>query len=185
MSAVPQLIISLHSNVKIISSDFTQSDVYIWVVHHVDHLAKMLNSFNSWFSLFLFCFFLLSDLCSAAQISLGIDPDSNRNKNPQWNKNNKVTENVQHRNMLSQRSSVLQLRSNWLDIVNANQKQPFPSTQAGSARHSRGRISSRFVEWHQAFAGLQRDKCFCQGLGRAEPLQPKTGNKTRQKIQKN
>lgn len=92
---------------------------------------------------------------------------------------------VQHHNMLLQRSSVLQLRSNWLDIVNSTQNQPFPSTQAGSARHSRGRISSRSVEllpeWHQAFAGLQRDKCFCQGLGWAELVQPNKGNKTGKK----
>lgn len=76
---------------------------------------------------------------------------------------------VELHNMLLQRSSVLQFRSNWLDIVNSTQNQPFPSTQAACARHSRGRISSRSVElrpeWHQAFAGLQRDKCFCQKLG--------------------
>lgn len=99
---------------------------------------------------------------------------------------------VELHNMLLQRSSVLQLRSNWLDIVKSSQNQPSPSTQAASARHSRGGISSQSVElrpeWHQAFAGLQRDKCFCQELGGEGSwgglLRSKKGNKSRQKTNK-
>lgn len=127
---------------------------------------------------------MCAECALAASYKLNLNINNNK-KNTLENRNNKVTEMVQHHNMFLQRSSVLQLRSNWLDRVNSTQNQPFPSTQAGSARHSRGRISSRSVEllpeWHQAFAGLQRDKCFCQGLGWAELVQPNKGNKTGKK----